>query len=228
MVAGAFEVSIEGGAKRIFASATDWPGWCRSSRDEEAALEALLAYGPRYAKVLEGSGVRFTPPAKLGALQVGERVAGNATTDFGAPDGVFAADARPVGAVERRRFRALLEASWSALDRAADAARGRELRKGPRGGGRSLDAILGHVVQAEAGYLRRLTGSGTPVDEDDPWASREPERSAVLDGLDRAAAGDVPETGPRGGQIWTPRRFLRRAVWHVLDHAWEIEDRSGS
>ena len=67
-----------------------------------------------------------------------------------------------------------------------------------------------------------------PVDEDDPWSSRATERSAVLDGLDRAAAGDQPTTGPRGGKIWTPRRFLRRVVWHVLDHAWEIEDRSGS
>ena len=228
MVAASFEVGIEAGAKRSFAGATDWPGWCRPGRGDEAALEALFSYGPRYATVLRGSGIRFTPPAKLATLRVVERVGGNATTDFGAPDGVFAADDRPIGAAAWRRLRAVLEASWSALDRAADAARGVELRMGPRGGGRSLDAIVGHVVQAEAGYLRRLTGSGTPVDEDDPWSSRASERSAVLDGLDRAAAGDQPTTGPRGGKIWTPRRFLRRVVWHVLDHAWEIEDRSGS
>ena len=26
---------------------------------------------------------------------------------------------------------------------------------------------------------------------------------------------------------WTARYFLRRAAWHVLDHVWEIEDKSG-
>jgi hypothetical protein len=24
---------------------------------------------------------------------------------------------------------------------------------------------------------------------------------------------------------WPPRYVVRRAAWHVLDHAWEIEDR---
>jgi hypothetical protein len=31
---------LEVGAKRVFAGALDWPGWCRSARDEEGALEA--------------------------------------------------------------------------------------------------------------------------------------------------------------------------------------------
>jgi hypothetical protein len=64
------------------------------------------------------------------------------------------------------------------------------------------------------------------VDESDPWNSWTVERAAVLDGLDRAKAGTLPGGGPRGGAMWTPRRFLRRAAWHVLDHAWEIEDRA--
>ena len=25
---------------------------------------------------------------------------------------------------------------------------------------------------------------------------------------------------------WSPRYAVRRAAWHVLDHAWEIEDRA--
>jgi len=44
---GMIRVVVEGGAKRVFASAVDWPGWARSGRDEAAALEALLAYAPR-------------------------------------------------------------------------------------------------------------------------------------------------------------------------------------
>jgi hypothetical protein len=47
----------------------------------------------------------------------------------------------------------------------------------------------------------------------------------ILDALASAARGEVPTQGPRGGTRWTPRYFVRRMAWHVLDHAWEIEDR---
>jgi hypothetical protein len=42
-------------------------------------------------------------------------------------------------------------------------------------------------------------------------------QSAVRDGL--------PQSGPRGGKLWTPRYFVRRMAWHELDHAWALEDR---
>ncbi len=48
----------------------------------------------------------------------------------------------------------------------------------------------------------------------------------MLEGFDRAVNEGLPEAGPRGGKIWLPRRFVHRAAWHVLDHAWEIEDRA--
>ena len=67
---------LEVGAKRVFAGALDWPGWCRSARHEEDALEALLAYGPRYAAVLKDSGVRFTPPARTSTFELVERALG--------------------------------------------------------------------------------------------------------------------------------------------------------
>ncbi len=216
---------VEKGATRTFAAAAAWPGWCRSARDEDAAVQALHDYGPRYASVLSSSGLRFSAPTAPSRLRVIERVPGNATTDFGAPDGNFGADTEPVSTREWTRLGAVLEACWAAFDRAVDAAEGVELRKGPRGGGRTLDAIVGHVVGAEASYLRKLTGSGVTVDENDPGASRDGERAAVFEGLARAETGDLPERGPRGGAMWTPRRFLRRVAWHVLDHAWEIEDR---
>jgi hypothetical protein len=46
------DVYVEAGAKRVFAGAIAWPGWCRSARTEEDALEALVAYGPRYGKAV--------------------------------------------------------------------------------------------------------------------------------------------------------------------------------
>ena len=41
----------------------------------------------------------------------------------------------------------------------------------------------------------------------------------------KAAEGKSLRKGPRGGKRWTPRYFVRRLVWHALDHAWEIQDR---
>jgi hypothetical protein len=33
-------------------------------------------------------------------------------------------------------------------------------------------------------------------------------------------------TSATGGGGWPPRYASRRLIWHVLDHAWEIEDRA--
>ncbi len=80
------DVYLEIGKKRAFAGALDWPGWCRSGRDADAALQALADYGPRYARALDAAGIEFRAPADASAFAVVERLAGNATTDFGAPD----------------------------------------------------------------------------------------------------------------------------------------------
>ncbi|NOX63821.1 MAG: hypothetical protein GXP42_18035 [Chloroflexi bacterium] len=107
------DIYLEIGKRRTFACAAAWPGWCRSGRDEARALQALLAYGPRYAQVAQRGGVLFDAPSDIAQFQVVERLQGTGVTDFGAP-------------------------------------------------------------------------------------------------------GVIP---------WPPRYFIRRVIWHVLDHAWEIEDR---
>ena len=215
---------VEVGAKRVFAGALDWPGWCRSARDEEGALEALIAYGPRYAGVLEGSGVRFTPPAKASTIEVVERLKGDATTDFGAPSIAPKADARSIDRRWRARQEKILRASWNAFDLAVENVAG-PLEKGPRGGGREVDAIVAHVVGAEASYARMIGADAKGLDEADAGA-RDDERAVVLEALELAVTDGIPAEGPRGGKRWTAPYFVRRAAWHVLDHAWEIEDRS--
>jgi hypothetical protein len=36
-----------------------------------------------------------------------------------------------------------------------------------------------------------------------------------------------PSDGEPISKRWTARFAARRIAWHALDHAWEIEDRSG-
>jgi hypothetical protein len=215
------EVYLEAGAKRTFAGALDWPGWCRSARDEAGALEALVAYGPRYERALAGSGLRFRPPRDASQLSVVERLAGGSATDFGVPDEAPSADTAPVSARDLERFGALLAAIWRAFDRAAEEASGRELRKGPRGGGRDLDRIVAHVAAAD--YLDVLGWKRPPGGTSAGDLARR--RAVIIEGLAASARGDIPSRGPRGGVRWSPRYFVRRLAWHTLDHAWEIEDR---
>jgi hypothetical protein len=219
------DVYLEVGKKRTIAGATDWPGWCRVGRDEDAALQALVDYGPRYARVIHATRLGFHAPAGVSAFAVVERLEGNTTTDFGAPDVAPSDDTRPVDAAELQRFQKLLQASWQAFDEAVRAAAGKQLRTGPRGGGRDPEGIARHVLGAEAGYLARLAWKHKLDEAADLSAEFSRARQAVLSALAAAARGETPTRGPRGGVIWTPRYFVRRAAWHVLDHAWEIEDR---
>jgi hypothetical protein len=211
-----YEVTVERGAKRVFAGANAWPGWCRGGRTEEAALEALLTYGPRYARAVGRRRLGYVAPTDVDRFRVVERLTGNATTDFGAPGVAPRSDGRPVDEEEARRLAAIMEAGWAALDRATAAAEGHVLRTGPRGGGRQLAAIVEHVANAEVAYLSKL-GARPPAGD---------ARATIVAVFASRARGELPERTPRSGVLWTPRYFMRRAAWHVLDHAWEIEDRS--
>jgi hypothetical protein len=226
-MAGAMQVYTESGTKRAFAGAVEWPGWCRSARREDDALDVLLECAPRYAGVVAGSVPGFKAPRSVSDLVVVEHLRGDATTDFGAPSVAPAADARPIDARELKRLVAILEASWSAFDRIVETATGKELRKGPRGGGRELDGIVDHVIGAEGSYVAKLAAPRPKTEGRDPQEAADEERTAVREALSRAVTHGLPEKGPRGGAIWLPRYFVRRAAWHVLDHAWEIEDRAG-
>lgn len=218
-------VYLEVGSRRTFAGSIEWPGWCRSGPDESAALDALFAYGPRYERALRSARLGFHAPAQASALRVVERLPGDATTDFGAPGARPSADAAPVDPAELRRLLAIVKAVWRAFDAAVDAAQGKELRKGPRGGGRELSKILLHVIEADAAYLSRIGVSFKVNPAIDPVEELRRIRAGVLTAIPTATEGLLPSKGPRGGVRWSPRTFVRRLVWHVLDHAWEIEDR---
>src|SRR5918993_1145537 len=154
-------VYLEAGDKKVFACSIDFPGWCRSAKTEELALEALAAYAPRYAEVAERARAAFPAPARAGErFEVVERVKGKGATDFGVPHEIPEADAEPLTARQAARQVELMRAAWATLDRVAKA-------------------------------------------------------------LGRASDGSRPS--PKG---WPPRYAIRRIAWHVLDHAWEMQDRA--
>ena len=91
-----------------------------------------------------------------------------------------------------------------------------------------LERIVRHTLDAERAYLGSLGGKYRLAAETGPAEGLLVFRQAVLDTLASAARGEIPAVGPRGGLRSNPRTFVRRAAWHLLDHAWEIEDRAES
>ena len=219
-------VVLEVAPKRSFASAIDWPGWSRGGRTEDEALEALLAYAPRYARVAKRAKAAFRPPVTTRGLEVIERVKGDGGTEFGVPGKPAASEDDPITPADLRRLIAVLKASWSTFDAAAKKAVGVELTKGPRGGGRELPKIIDHVREAEVAYLGQLGSRAPAAAEEKPGRPMAHLRRTFTDAL-TAVAGGEPIANPRSTRKpWTPRYTVRRAAWHALDHAWEIEDRS--
>lgn len=214
-------IAIETGAKRVFATAVDWPGWSRSGRTEVAAIEALLASAPRYAVVAGVASQAFPARLAVDDVEVVEHVVGDGSTDFGVPGRVTDHDRRPTSTVEADRLRRLVAAAWRVFDDVADGAPA-ELRKGPRGGGRDRDAIVEHVLGADHAYSGVMGIRVAAATRGDP-VSIETQRSAMLDLLGRPSDGS-----PLSDRKWPPRYAAARIAWHALDHAWEIEDRSAS
>ncbi len=216
-------VMVERGRKkRCVVSAFDWPGWDRNAKTEAEALAVLAAYRPRYAKIaaLAGFGKEF---AATGDLEVVERLDGVGMTDF---YGVSMKSARPEydrmsDAVCERKI-ALLQASWAYFDDVA-ARVSPELREGPRGGGRDREQIVRHANGAEIEEFAVKVGITTAPEvwqnvrehREDLRAHREAFCAALRD----YNARGVP------ARTWTVQFLIRHSAYHVLDHAWEMEDR---
>lgn len=82
------------------------------------------------------------------------------------------------------------------FDEAAEWARGKKLKTGPRGGGRSLAKIVGHVVGSEGGYVRTIRGKAPEVDERQARAMANVVRGVALEALTRAVTEGLPDRGP--------------------------------
>ena len=221
------DVALETTPKKAFATAVDWPGLSRSGRTREIALEAAQACLPRYAAVLARIDPGLAPPSRVVAafragradLNIIEEGVGGAGTEFGVPSRVTAADRRGASADDANRLAEIVAAAWTTFD-AVVASAPAELRKGPRGGGRDRDRIVGHVTESDHAYAREI-GVRLKAPAPGDRAAIQAMRAAILDVLRRPSDG-----APLADRRWTTRYAAHRVAWHALDHAWEIEDRT--
>ena len=215
-------IYIETGERKIFAVAIDWLGLARAAKTEDEALAVLARYVARYKDALGEIAADLNVPRSAADLEVVDRLAGNKTTDFGAPAAIIDSDRRRLSEVELDAALQQLQAAWAAFDAAATRARGKELGpSGPRGGGRDLERMVEHVREADEGYCGAVGMASKPAGA--PW---EKVHETFITAVRARNAGELPDVGPRGGDRWPALFAMRRSAWHALDHAWELEDRA--
>jgi hypothetical protein len=205
--------------KKSVALAIDWPGWSRGAKTADLAITTLEAYRDRYRPiaVIAGMSEEFD---KAGRLKTVEDKIGTGSTDFwGISFSPAASEKEPMSAGELDRKLALLQACWAYFDRVA-ATVSEEMRKGPRGGGRDRDRIIRHTIRTESEENAKRVGlridEGAALTPDGLRAHR----AAYLDAMRAYNAGE----GKRM-RTWNLPFLIRHSAYHVMDHAWEMEDK---
>ena len=204
--------------KKWVAVAIDWPGLERGAKDEAGALEKLLAYVPRYLPVAKRTRLGWELEAQT-ELHVVERYRGVGSTDFwGISFAPSSIDRQPMDPEIFERNVRLLRAAWAEFDAVAEQVSA-ELRPGVRGGGRSRDRIVRHVLANEGEDFAKRVKVRSELDDIVPAKGRAAHRDRFVDAMrDWYAEGK-----PLGS--WTIPFLLRHTAYHVLDHTWEMEDR---
>jgi hypothetical protein len=204
--------------KRWVAVAADWPGLERGGKTEDEAVEKLARYVPRYLPVAKRVRLGSALAAQTEIAIIG-RYPGVGSTDFwGISFAPSPLDREAFDAPTFDRRARLLRAAWAEFDETA-AGVSAELRLGVRGGGRSRDQIVRHVLVTEGADFARRVKVGTELED-----------LLTPDGLARhrdrfveAMRAWYAEARPLGN--WTIPYLLRHAAYHVLDHTWEMQDR---
>lgn len=219
-MAADLRVLVERGpkGKRVVAHAAEWPGLERNGRDEDAALEKLVDYLPRYRRVAVRARLGKELPDDPQPTVI-EHYTGTGSTDFwGISFAPAVLDREPFDKATFERNVKLLRAAWAEFDEISGRVSA-ELRPGPRGGGRDRDRIIRHVLANEGGDFSKRVKVPTELEELLTPEGRAAHRDRFVTAMrDWYAAGK-----PLGN--WTIPYLLRHTAYHTLDHAWEMEDR---
>lgn len=210
------EIGTKG--RRVVAGAIDWPGLDRGGKTEDDALEKLSSYLPRYADVAERAGLADAFERQR-TIEVIERYPGSSSTDFWGIAHVPSQIERDVlSPADLERRIELLRACWAYFDDIA-AHVSAELRPGPRGGGRDRDSIIRHTYGTEPANWSAKVGVKTPLDVVLTPEGLATHRREYTDAI-RAYNAEG-----KSARTWPIQFLVRRTAHHVMDHAWEMEDR---
>jgi hypothetical protein len=212
-----FEIVIERGKKKAVAYAPSWPGLSRGASSIDGALEKLASYADRYRGVAALARLSGEFPSTP-TFKIVEEVPGRGMTDFwGISFAPSTGEQGQMSEEECERKLAILRACWKYFDRVA-ARVSAELKKGPRGGGRDRDQIIRHIFANERDWAKMLA---LDLAEDAMLTAkgRAKHRNSYVRAIRQYNA-----TG-KSARSWRLQFLLRHTAYHVMDHAWEMEDK---
>src|SRR6185503_9502927 len=147
------------------------------------------------------------------------RYPGTGSTDFwGISFAPSPLDRVPFDAPMFDRRAGLLRAAWAEFDETAGRVSA-DLRPGVRGGGRSRDQIVRHILANEGGDFSKRVGAKSEMEDLQTPAEIAHHRDRFVEAMRAWYA----EGKPLGN--WTVPYLLRHTAYHVLDHTWEMQDR---
>jgi hypothetical protein len=204
--------------KRWVAVAADWTGLERGAKTEDEAVEKLVRYVPRYLPIAKRAGLDVELAAQTEVDIIG-RYPGTGSTDFwGISFAPSPLDHEPFDAPTFDRGVRLLRAAWTEFDETA-ARVSADLRLGVRGGGRSRDRIVEHVLRVEGLDFSDRVKVPSELEEQVTPGGLAHHRDRFVE----AMRAWYEEGKPLGK--WTIPYLARHTAYHVLDHTWEMQDR---
>jgi hypothetical protein len=205
--------------KKAVAFAIDWPGWSRGAKTPELALATLESYRERYRPVAVAARMAKEFDA-AGPLDVVEDRVGTPSTDFWAISfSPSSFEQEPMDDAELDRKIKLLRACWSFFDGTA-ARVSADMRKGPRGGGRDRTQIYRHTIRNESEEFAKRVGLRVPEEGALSPDGLRDFRKAYVAAMRAYNAGE----GKRM-RSWNLPFLIRHSGYHMMDHAWEMEDK---
>ncbi len=203
--------------KKVVAVAPDWPGLARGAKTEEAAIERLRAYVPRYTAVAKLAGME-AEFATISDVDVIERYPGTGSTDFWGISFAFSSiDQQAMSGEVLERELMLMRACWRFFEDVRSRVSA-EMQRGPRGGGRDRDQIVRHTFVNEQDWVKGL-GVITPDEAMLTDEGLNAHRDAYCNAI-RAF-----HSQGKMARKWPLQYLIRHTAFHTLDHAWEMEDK---
>jgi hypothetical protein len=216
----AYMVCAEEMDARWIAHVPDLPGCFTADPNLDLALKAVPAGIDAYLTWCRGHGLRVS--GLSAPMIVGEVIRSWTYEADQEVNAFFAADRPPVTSEELPEYEHLLGATRRDLIAAVDGLRIEQMEREFPGERWPILGIMRHVANAEWWYLDRM-GMSFPRSQlvEDPFERLDQVRGHLLDSL--PALGQRQSVLVMGGEIWSARKVLRRALWHERDHVQHLQ-----
>jgi predicted RNase H-like HicB family nuclease len=203
---------------RWIAHVPKYPGCFASSDDLATALDALPACVRDYVAWRKESNLPIDPPTEPFVIDEQIRAWNNADIEVNV---FFADDRLPLLMEELDEMRLLLQKTRADLLEVAEGIEPQKLLRKLEGERWSIAGVLSHVARAEWWYLDRLGLSfDWEIIPDDSFKRLSAAREHFY--LVLPSLGEVTGVRHLDGETWSPRKVIRRALWHERDYTQHI------